>query len=156
MPELVFIIVILVLLIIFKDPIIAHFSKPAPAPEAIPEAPLPKSEYMESVDEPDMMTALGYVGSQPWDETIKLTELDPSTFVHHNEFTKDTRRFSSGANFTSVADDNTSDFFTNFQGLRRPQHVPISPFARQQPDVDQTVLMRNKSLRWTSGPNFDV
>ncbi len=155
MPGLIAIIVVLVLLVIFKDHIIKYFSKPSEPSSTtpIPETP---TEYMAANDEPDMMTALGYVGSQPWDETIKLTELDPSTFVHHNEFTKDTRRFSSGANFTSVADDNTSDFFTNFQGLRRPQHVPISPFARQQPDVDQTVLMRNKSLRWTSGPNFDV
>lgn len=102
----------------------------------------------------DVLTVLGYTGQQPWDEIVKATELDPSTFVNHNEFVKDVRRFSSGASFTSVADDNTSSDFTNFVGLRRPTHVPIGETARSQPDVDQSVLQRNQRFSWNDGPNF--
>ena len=102
----------------------------------------------------DVMTVLGYTESQPWGEVIKATELDPSTFVNHREFVKDVRRFSSGANFTSVTDDNTNIDFTNFVGLRRPTHVPIGDTARQQPDIDQSVLQRNQRFSWTNGPNF--
>ena len=102
----------------------------------------------------DVMTVLGYTGSQPWGEVIKATELDPSTFVNHREFVKDVRRFSSGANFTSVTDDNTNIDFVGFVGLRRPTHVPIGDTARQQPDIDQSVLQRNQRFSWTNGPNF--
>lgn len=102
----------------------------------------------------DVLTVLGYTGEQPWQEVVKATELDPSTFVNHNEFVKDVRRYSSGANFTSVTDDNTNSAFTSFVGLRRPTHVPIGATARQQPDIDQTVLMRNKRFDWSNGPDF--
>jgi hypothetical protein len=103
----------------------------------------------------DVLNVLGYTGQQPWGEIIKATELDPSTFVNHSEFVKDVRRFSSGANFTSVADDNTSTDFVNFRGLIRPSHVPIGDTARQQPDIDQSVLQRNPRFSWNSGsPNF--
>jgi len=64
------------------------------------------------------------------------------------DFVKDVRRFSSGANFTSVTDDNTNLAFVNFRGLRRPEHVPIGPDARQQPDIDESVLSRNRPLRF--------
>ena len=104
----------------------------------------------------DVLTVLGYTGQQPWGEVIKATELDPSTFVNHNEFVKDVRRFSSGANFTSVADDNTSNDFVNFVGLRRPTHVPIGQTARQQPDIDQSVLQRNSRFAFVEGPNFST
>ena len=98
----------------------------------------------------DSLKALGYSGDLPWDEVIQATELDPSTFDNHDEFVKDVRRFSSGANFTSVTDDNTNLAFTNFQGLRRPQHVDIGATARQIPDVDTDVLQRSKIFRWNS------
>ncbi len=104
----------------------------------------------------DVLTVLGYTGQQPWGEVIKATELDPSTFVNHNEFVKDVRRFSSGSNFTSVSDDNTSSDFTNFVGLRRPTHVPIGETARQQPDIDQSVLQRNPRFAFVEGPNFST
>jgi hypothetical protein len=99
---------------------------------------------------PDALDALGYTdsGDIPWTEMIKTTDLDGSVHINHNQFVADVRRFSSGANFTSVADDNTNPAFTNFVGLRRPQHVDILPDARQQPDVDQDVLARNKPLIW--------
>jgi hypothetical protein len=86
----------------------------------------------------------GYGDGAPWDETLKATELDPSIFANHADFVKDTRTYSSGANFTSVADDNGSTVFTNFIGLRRPQPVPIGDSVREEPDVDETVLGRNK------------
>jgi hypothetical protein len=95
------------------------------------------------------LTALGYDPSAtPWDEALKASELDPSTFANHMDFVKDVRRFSSGANFTSVTDDNTNIDFTNFRGLRRPEHVPIGASARQVPDIDESVLQRNRPLRW--------
>jgi hypothetical protein len=109
----------------------------------------PKITTMQSSDTVNStLDALGYTADAPWDEVLQATELDPSTFVNHMDFVKDVRRFSSGANFTSVTDDNTNLAFTNFVGLRRPEHVPIGPDARQQPDIDETVLQRNRPLRW--------
>lgn len=94
----------------------------------------------------DVLQALGYEDGQSmsWDEMIKVSDLDPSVHRNHQNFVSDVRRFSSGANFTSVADDNTTWSATQFVGLRRPTHVPILEDARQQPDVDQSVLQRNK------------
>lgn len=94
------------------------------------------------------LDALGYTADAPWTEVLKASELDQSTFANHIDFVKDVRRFSSGANFTSVTDDNNNSAFTNFVGLRRPEHVPIGWDARQVPDVDETVLQRNRNLRW--------
>jgi hypothetical protein len=96
----------------------------------------------------DLMQIMGYGDDATWDEVLKTTELDPATFANHQDFVKDVRRFSSGANFTSVTDDNTNSAFTNFVGLRRPQQVDIGASARQQPDIDQSVLKRNKPLYW--------
>jgi len=95
-----------------------------------------------------MMQELGYEGELPWQDVLQATELDPSTHTNHQAFVADVRRFSSGANFTSVNEDNTNLAFTNYRGLRRPQHVPIGPDARQQPDIDESVLKRNKSLQF--------
>lgn len=83
-----------------------------------------------------------YPGSS-WTSSIANADVDPSVHDNHAAFVKDTKRFDSGPGFTSVADDNTSAVFTNFVGLRRPQHVPIGDDARQQPDIDQSVLARN-------------
>lgn len=90
-------------------------------------------------------TALGISSTLPWDEVIKVTELDPATFINQQEFVKDVRIFSSGANFTSVSDSNNSDAFVNFVGLVRPEAYVgmIGASARQVPDVDETVLTRN-------------
>lgn len=96
----------------------------------------------------ELMQIMGYGDDANWNDVLKTTELDPATFANHQDFVKDVRRFSSGANFTSVTDDNTNSAFTNFVGLRRPQQVDIGASARQQPDIDQSVLKRNKPLRW--------
>jgi hypothetical protein len=96
----------------------------------------------------ELMEVMGYGDDVSWGEVLKTSELDPSTFANHQDFVKDVRRFSSGANFTSVTDDNTNSAFTNFVGLRRPQHVDIGASARQQPDIDQSVLKRSAPLRW--------
>jgi hypothetical protein len=101
-----------------------------------------------STEASELMEVMGYGDHVSWDEVLKTSELDPSTFANHQDFVKDVRRFSSGANFTSVTDDNTNEAFVNFRGLRRPQHVAIGASARQQPDVDQSVLKRNEPLRW--------
>lgn len=112
---------------------------------------LPQKKEEKSTNLPQVISEQlydrGYEGDVPWTEVIK-TSLDPATFTMHKEFVKDVRRFSSGANFTSVTDDNTNSVFTNFMGLRRPQHVPIGPTVRETPDVDETVLQRNHDFRW--------
>ena len=68
----------------------------------------------------DVLMSLGYEDGQAmaWDEMIKVTDLDPSIHRNQENFVADVRRFSSGANFTSVSDDNTSPTYTNFVGLR--------------------------------------
>lgn len=97
----------------------------------------------------DTLKALGYGGDKlAWDDVIAATELDPSTYKSHQEFIKDVRIFSSGANFTSVTDDNTNLDFVNFVGLQRPMHVDIGKTARQQPDIDTSVLKRNRQINW--------
>jgi len=166
---LIFAVIIVVLLVYFKDDIMGCFSKddePEEESAAIPDESetVPANEYMDETDKSltlppgetsDMLNVLGYTANQPWEEIAKVSELDPSTFVNHREFVKDVRRFSSGANFTSVADDNNTVFATQFVGLRRPTHVPIGSTARQTPDVDETVLMRNKEFNFTGGPRFN-
>jgi hypothetical protein len=114
-----------------------------------------KAEHMSpslggaiSPETAELMEVMGYGDDMSWGEVLKTSELDPSTFANHQDFVKDVRRFSSGANFTSVTDDNTNSAFTNFVGLRRPQHVDIGASARQQPDIDQSVLKRSAPLRW--------
>ena len=102
----------------------------------------------------EKLKTLGYTENASWEDRIKAEDLDESVFVGHRDYVKDVSRFSSGANFTSVADDNTSFAFSNFVGLRRPQNVFVGNTARQQPDIDQTVLMRNKDLRFTGDVSF--
>lgn len=112
-----------------------------------------KAEYLTSPDDDvetdaEVLNELGYEGSLPWSDILSATELDPTIQDNHNQFVADVRRFSSGANFTAVADDDNNLAFTNFIGLNRPQHVPIGADARQQPDIDQSVLQRNKYIRF--------
>lgn len=137
---------LIILLVVFTDQAVAFadtirglWKKDVERMEEQPKT-LPKTIANELYDR-------GYEGEVPWTDVIK-TSLDPSTFTNHEEFVKDVRRFSSGANFTSVTDDNTNIDFVNFRGLRRPEHVPIGATARQVPDIDETVLMRNKPFRW--------
>lgn len=97
----------------------------------------------------DILQNEGYAADNfNWGEYITAQDLDPSAFDSQQDFVKDVKRFSSGANFTSTSDDNTSPIFTNFIGLRRPEHVPIGSSARQVPDIDETVLQRTKTFRW--------
>lgn len=81
-----------------------------------------------------------------WNEQIKNMDLDPSISKSHNKYVSNIRQYSSGANFTSIADDNTSPMYTNFVGFSRPRHVPIDPTARQVPDIDENVFKRNKHM----------
>jgi hypothetical protein len=132
---------------LLDDDDLEHLDNPAPSaavPGQSPAIQLPPGQSS------DTLLALGYTGTLPWDEVMQATEIDPSTFVNHMDYVKDVRRFSSGANFTSVTDDNTNIDFTNFRGLRRPQAIPnmIGASARQVPDIDENVLLRNKDLRW--------
>jgi len=92
----------------------------------------------------DSLLALGYTGNTDWQNVMAASELDPSTFVNHMDFVKDVRNFSSGAAFTDKDEDSESFVFTNFIGLRRPQHVEIGASARQTVDVNESVLKRNR------------
>jgi hypothetical protein len=165
----VIIVIIILLILVFNGPIcywIDHTKKSIT--DAFNKKESGKSKYfmpdddqIEHLDNPvngnvllppgqtsDTLYALGYTGTLPWTEVLQATEIDPATHVSHMDFVKDVRRFSSGANFTSVTDDNTSIDFVGFRGLQRPQHVDIGRDARQQPDIDEDVLKRNKQLRW--------
>jgi hypothetical protein len=101
------------------------------------------AEYDRANNAARVAEALGYSADMPWTEYLAATQVDSSMQQSHMDYVADVRRFSSGANFTSVADDNGSPFFTNFIGLRRPEHVPIGDTARNIPDVDTSVLQRN-------------
>lgn len=108
----------------------------APAPAGAVELPAGQTS--------DALMAMGYTGSVSWNEVIAFSELDPAQHLRQMEFVKDVKRYSSGPNFTDVAGDNNSFAFTNFVGLRRPQGVAIGASARQVPDIDEDVLLRNK------------
>jgi hypothetical protein len=117
--------------------------KPAPPAEEFQ----PKPRQMKS-NAAANEKALDEDDDGSWMDIVKQTELDPSIEDNHARFVRDATRFSSGANFTAVADDNTNPAFTNFIGLRRPSHVAVGPDARQIPDIDENVLQRNKPFRF--------
>lgn len=107
-----------------------------------------KATNKEGEGESSILDELGYGDGASWEDTLKATAVDPSVIENHSAFVADVRRFSSGANFTAVNDEDGNMAYTNFRGLQRPQHVHIGESARSQPDVDPTVLQRNNSLRW--------
>ena len=156
------IVLLIILLVMFSSQIMAYMvqmksyfmggtaSSPVEMLSDDDEVNDPKAGATAQPATSDSLKALGYVGGLPWSDVIKTTELDPSTFINHEEFVKDVRRFSSGANFTSVTDDNTNLAFVNYVGLRKPESVTIGSTARQIPDVDETVLQRNKVFRWNA------
>lgn len=86
-----------------------------------------------------------YAPTYPWEEAIKA-DLEPETFENHSEFVDDITKYSSGASFTSVADDNNTWSSVNFVGLRRPYYVPVRESARSIPSEDETVLLRNREF----------
>lgn len=122
----------------------AQQAKQAQQEKQAKQAKQENSEDSEKTDLNDM----GYSKGLAWNEVLATTELDPAIQENHNSFVQSTKRFSSGANFTNVSDDNNSNAFVNFVGLLRPSHVPIGASARVVPDVDETVLQRNDRLRW--------
>lgn len=85
-----------------------------------------------------------------WKDIAMGSSLDQSTVDSHRQYVSNMQQYSSGANFTAVADDNTSPIFTNFIGFSRPRYVPVDPTARQIPDVDTEVLKRNRYMTFTS------
>ena len=108
-------------------------------------------EFLEHEIPDEAPSKLPQVYPQPkmsWSEHIAYTDIDPSVHKSHAEFVNETSRWSSGAGFTSTTDDNTNLAFTNYVGLNKPSHVPIGASARQVPDIDESVLMRNDRLRW--------
>ena len=85
-----------------------------------------------------------------WNVVSQDISLDPGIIKSQRKYVANVREFGTGANFTDVADDNNSDIFTNFLGFSRPRYVKILPGARQIPDVDTSVLKRNKRLAFIS------
>lgn len=157
-----FVLLVLVLLLIYymyKDyykvkpgPMIADLpAKPPTPPGGAPTnaSPPPKTDKFVAGEE-GFTDGITNIPDYSWNDVITQTEIDPGVMENHAAFVNDVRRFSSGANFTSVADDNNNQAYTNFIGLNRPQHVNIGADARQQPDVDESVLKRNTYLRWGS------
>lgn len=136
--------IVVVVIIIF----VFEYSKTTTQEELIvpdtPSLPIVKPRVVKQLKKD------GYEDGASWTDVAAASELDPATFTNHQNFVKDVRRFSSGANFTSVTDDNTNLDFVNFVGLRRPEHVHIGAGARQIPDIDESVLKRNKPFRWNS------
>lgn len=108
----------------------------------VPEGPHPRE------DEGKYMNMDTSDGS--WSSYARDIDVEPVVQLNHQDFVKNTRNFSNGAAFTTVSSDNTNLAFTNFVGLRRNVHVPIGPDARQQPDIDASVLQRNerRKLKW--------
>ena len=162
-------VVVILILIYFNDEyqttITNYFNPTTPPDTVIVDTAAKTAEHLSELKEmqnikkiaatpSEKLETLGYTDNVSWEDAIKVEDLDESVFVGHRDYVKDVSRFSSGANFTSVADDNTSFAFSNFVGLRRPQNVFIGNTARQQPDLDQTVLMRNKDLRFTGDVSF--
>lgn len=137
--ELIIVVIIVVVIIV----IIAVKGMPAKT------SPV-KAEYLDAAPATEVPSrnVVEALGKTTWTESLKDSEIDESTLDSHRSFVEDATRFSSGANFTSVTDDNTNAVFTNFQGLRRPQHVPIGESARSIPDIDETVLQRNTQSSW--------
>lgn len=89
------------------------------------------------------------LGEGQWIDYAKDIDVEPVVQMNHSDFVKNTRQFTSGANFTTIAGDH-DNFTYNFQGLKRPTYVPIGASARQQPDVDESVLQRNnrRKISW--------
>jgi ABC-type dipeptide/oligopeptide/nickel transport system permease component len=84
------------------------------------------------------------ISEKSYNDVAAKIGLDDSVTDSHREYIATTRQFSSGANYTSVADDNNTSLFNNFLGHSRPRYVEILPGARQVPDVDSSVFKRNK------------
>ena len=154
---LIAVVIIIIIIIIYscKENRLAfksYFTKPEDSSSETPKEHLDNLETeIKQIEAtvPEKLESAGYTeDSVAWEDVMKAEDLDESVFVGQKEYIKDVTRFSSGANFTSVSDDNTNGAFTNFIGLRRPQHVFVGNTARQQPDIDQSVLMRNKDFRF--------
>jgi hypothetical protein len=119
----------------------AAMPKPQPEQEYLTH---PEDDVAESVE---VLNELGF-NDGSWSDVLAATELDASVHENQREFTADVRRFSSGANFTSIADDNRDTYSMSWLGLRRPQAVHIGEDARQVPDVNTDIFKRNRDLRW--------
>jgi hypothetical protein len=129
---------IIVLIWVYRNEIKGFFQKKEQAMPLIEEATATEDKPQSEQD----------LDSVEYGEMIKEIDLEPVTHQNHQKFVKNNRIFSHGAGLSTVASDNTNLAFTNFVGLRRPIHVPIGPDARQQPDIDQTVLQRNNRSTW--------
>lgn len=148
------VVVVIILVIYFNDDYrtkIANYFNPKPTSkdtEHLGELKEVKEIRRIEATPEEKLQSLGYDEGVSWMDAAAAEDLDESVFASQRDYIKDVTRFSSGANFTSVADDNTNAAFNNFVGLRRPQPVFIGSTARQQPDLDQTVLMRNPDFRF--------
>ncbi len=89
-----------------------------------------------------------------WKGFVADASLDPSVLSSHNKYVANVRQYSSGANFSAIADDNISPLQTNFLGFSRPQYVEVDPTARQVPDIDTTTLKRNRRVTFTNDYNL--
>jgi len=89
-----------------------------------------------------------------WNNVMVATNLDPLVKDSQEKYISEVRQYSSGSNFSAVADDNNSLTFTNWRGFSRPYYVAVEPGARQVPDYDIDVLKRNKHLKFRADYNL--
>lgn len=85
-----------------------------------------------------------------WKDIAAGSSLEQSVIDGHRQYISNVTQYSSGANFAAVADDNNSPIYTNYVGFSRPRYVEISAGARQIPDIDTSVLKRNKYMKFSS------
>ena len=84
--------------------------------------------------------------AKDWNDISADMTLEKGIIDSHNQYIAETRQFSSGANFSSIADDNNSALSTNYLGLVRPHYIPVRKTATQVSDFDEKIFKRNKHM----------
>ena len=121
-----------------------YFALPAymQTPPATMKMKEPKSEAFDpTFKETGQLMAARGEEDLDWEAVAAASTLEPSVYASHKEYVKDVRKFSSGAGFTSVDDDNLGDY-NNFVGIFRPVYVPEGSTARQVSSTDPGVNKR--------------
>lgn len=81
-----------------------------------------------------------------WNDILMEGSIEKGIIDSHANYIKNVRQFSSGANFASVTDDNTSPAFTNYMGFTRPRYIEEDDTARQVLSEDVEINKRNKHM----------
>jgi hypothetical protein len=120
-------IILIVLIIIFI------YMRRKPAPQQVEIVTSVPVRYNEEYD---------------WNEAILRKNVGTDVQDSHRKYAANVRQYSSGTNFTSVDDGNTSAVFTNWRGFSKPYFVEIGDGARQMPSEDIDVTKRFRHIRF--------